>query len=43
MDIGNWSLLLPFLVKSTLTAIGIGIFGLIIGRFFCYTEPEDSK
>ena len=38
----NWPFLYPFLIKSIVSAVAIGVLGLIIGKF-CWSEPEDFE
>lgn len=38
----DWSFLAPFLSKAIISALVIGVIGLLIGQFAVYREPEDD-
>ncbi len=38
----NWPFLYPYLIKSVVAALLIGVIGLIIGKA-CWHEPEDFE
>ncbi len=41
--INNWVFLGPYFIKAVVSALAIGVLGLLIGKFCVWHEPEDFE